>query len=94
MGDEQIKKLFAGLHALTKVVEELKTQIESMQEAVNRAARNSDAFISGYHAHGTELARHEQLLDKIRDRCPKLRPETDEFSKVGIKLDGNPEDER
>lgn len=92
MSDEQIKKLFVDLRALTNVVAELRDEIKGMKEAVNRAARNSDAFVSGYHAHGTELARHEQLLDKIRGRCPKLKPETDEFAKV--EPDGVPENER
>lgn len=82
MSDKQINLLFSGLDTLTKAVEALGNEITKMKKDVNRAMRDSGTFVSGYHAHGAELAKHEALLNKIRARCPELRPETDEFESV------------
>lgn len=82
MSDKQIEKLFAMTKRLAKVVEEMKTEVSEMKDVVNRAASNSEVFVSGYHEHGAEIAALQVRVDKLFSVCPYMRPETDEFKKV------------
>ena len=79
---KQIEKLFVMTKRLASVVEELKSEVSSMKADVNRAASNSEVFVSGYHEHGSEIAALQLKVDKLFAACPRMRLDTDEFKSV------------
>lgn len=82
MSNEQVRKLFAELRKLTKVVEDQAKQIEAMQAAVHSAVSNSELVLNGYQEHGTRIEQISRRMERINVRCPLMKPDTNEFEKV------------
>lgn len=76
MSESQIRLLFAGL-------EKLSTEVMAMRTVVNRAASNSALVLEGYQDYGMRIEKLQILVEKLRIKCPLLKPETNEFKKVG-----------
>lgn len=89
MSDEQVRKLFALVRDLTKATEEQgrqierqSKQIEVLGKAVHLAVANSEIVLSGYHEQGTAIEHIRHRMERLRVRCPLMKPETNELPAV------------
>jgi hypothetical protein len=75
MSEGQINLLFSKLRDLVNDVAELKT-------AVHLAVSNSELVLAGYQEHGTAIENLAHRMERLRLRCPLMKPSTSELKKV------------
>jgi hypothetical protein len=83
MSDAQIKLLFSKLSELTDEISKMKEAVATAVTNSYRAASNSELVLSGYQEHGTAIELLERRMERIKLRCPLMKPDTQELEKVG-----------
>lgn len=83
MSEKQVARLFAMMRDLAEVVEKQAGQLEEMTKAVHSAVSNSELVLNGYQQHGTSIENLTRLIERLRIRCPLMKPITSELEKIG-----------